>query len=235
MKHRPSSEEQASRRRRPSDPPLDASRRSRTHRSGEKRKIATSVEVIAASFIARHAKPRLRSWREYDHMLRDYVLPEWGSRPITEIKRSDVTALLDVIEEKRSAALADHVLAVIRKLFNWHAARDEQFLSPLVIGMARTSITARARDRVLTDDEVRALWQTLQHIPYPFGSFVQLLLLTAQHRPKGAPTSSVARCSAQIHSRAPLAFRSTFSKKPARALSPRCRQQALAADTSPTG
>lgn len=51
-------------------------------------------------------------------MLRDYVLPEWGSRPITEIQRSEVTALLDAIEERRSAALADHVLAVIRKLFN---------------------------------------------------------------------------------------------------------------------
>jgi integrase len=103
-------------------------------------------------------------------------------RPITEIRRSDVTALLDAVEEKRSAALADHVLAVIRKMFNWHAARDERFLSPLVRGMARTSLTARARDRVLNDEEVRALWKTLEQTPYPFGPFVQLLLLTAQRR-----------------------------------------------------
>ncbi len=98
----------------------------------KKRKHTNSVEAVAADFIARHAKPRLRSWREYERMLQDYVLPNWGSRPITEIRRSDVTALLDAVEEKRSAALADHVLAVIRKMFNWHAARDERFLSPLV-------------------------------------------------------------------------------------------------------
>lgn len=48
--------------------------------------------------------------------------------------------------------------------------------------MARTSITARARDRVLSNGEIKALWQALQQIPYPFGPFVQLLLLTAQRR-----------------------------------------------------
>jgi hypothetical protein len=134
----------------------------------KKRKHTNSVEAIAAAFIDRHAKPRLRSWREYERMLQDYVLPDWGSRPITEIRRSDVTALLDAIEEKRSAALADHVLAVIRKMFNWHAARDERFHSPLVRGMTRTSITARARDRVLKDDEIQSLWRALEQIPYPF-------------------------------------------------------------------
>jgi integrase len=148
----------------------------------KKHKHADSVQAIAAAFIKRHAKPRLRSWREYERMLQGHVLPVWGSRPITEIRRSDVTALLDVVEETRRAALADHVLAVIRKMFNWHAARDERFLSPLVRGMTRTSLTARARDRVLSDDEVRALWQALEQIPYPFGPFVQLLLLTAQRR-----------------------------------------------------
>ncbi len=148
----------------------------------KKRQVSLRVDTIAATFIARHAKPRLRSWREYERMLQDYVLPEWGSRPITEIQRSEVTALLDTIQENRSAALADHVLAVIRKLFNWHAARDGRFHSPLVRGMARTSITARARDRVLSDDEIRALWKVLEQIPYPFGPFVKLLLLTAQRR-----------------------------------------------------
>jgi len=147
-----------------------------------KRQVAASVEAVAAAFISRHAKPRLRTWREYERVLRTYVLPQWGSRPIVEIQRSEVTALLDAIEEKRSAALAAHVLAIIRKLFNWHAACDEQFVSPLVKGMTRTSITARARDRVLTNDEIKSLWLALQQIPYPFGPFVQLLLLTAQRR-----------------------------------------------------
>jgi integrase len=148
----------------------------------KRRKAATSVEAIATAFIERHAKPNLRSWRDYEQMLQHHVLPTWGPRPITEIRRSDVTALLDALEHKRSKNLADHVLRIIRRIFNWHAARDETFSSPLVAGMARTSATARARDRVLSDDEIRALWQALERTPYPFGPFAKLLLLTAQRR-----------------------------------------------------
>jgi hypothetical protein len=84
----------------------------------KKRTIVTSVEAIAAASIVRHAKPHLRRWREYERMLRDYVLPEWGTRPITVIQCSGATALLDSTEEKPSAALADHVLVIIRKMFN---------------------------------------------------------------------------------------------------------------------
>jgi integrase len=148
----------------------------------KKRQQLTSVAAIAAAFIERHAKPRLRSWREYERMLEHYVLPVWGSRLITEIRRSDVAALLDDVEAQRSAALADHVLAVIRKMFNWHAARDDGFNSPLVRGMTRTSLTARARDRILSAEELVAIWRALEQTPYPFGPFIQLLLLTAQRR-----------------------------------------------------
>ncbi len=63
----------------------------------KRRKHTNSVEATASAFIERYAKPRLRSWREYERMLQDYVLPAWGSRPITEIRRSDVTALLDSV------------------------------------------------------------------------------------------------------------------------------------------
>jgi hypothetical protein len=51
------------------------------------RKRRNSVEAIATEIIQRHAKPRLRSRREYKRMLQQYVLPAWGSRPITEIRR----------------------------------------------------------------------------------------------------------------------------------------------------
>ncbi len=143
---------------------------------------ANSLEAVAEVFIARYAKPRLRSWQEYDRMLRQHVLPTLGARPIAEIRRSEVVSLLDHLEAKCSASLADHVLAVLRKLFNWHAARDDSFSSPLVRGMARTSTTARARDRVLADNEIRAVWGAVENTPYPIGPFVVMLLLSAQRR-----------------------------------------------------
>ena len=40
----------------------------------------------------------------------------------------------------------------------------------------------RARDRVLSDDELRWLWRACEKIDWPFGPLVKLLLLTGQRR-----------------------------------------------------
>jgi hypothetical protein len=59
---------------------------------------------------------------------------------------------------------------------NWHASRSDEFRSPIVRGMARTSSKERARARVLTDEELRAAWKVAEATPGPFGPLVQFLL-----------------------------------------------------------
>ena len=66
---------------------------------------------------------------------------------------------------------------------NWHASRSDEFRSPIVRGMARKE---RARSRVLTDDELRAIWKAADATPGPFGALVQFLLLTAARRAEAA-------------------------------------------------
>jgi hypothetical protein len=75
--------------------------------------------------------------------------------------------------------MADHVLAMLRKLMNWHAGRGDDFRSPIVKGMARTKPSERARERTLEDHELRAVWRTASAFPYPYGPLVRFLLLTA--------------------------------------------------------
>jgi integrase len=48
--------------------------------------------------------------------------------------------------------------------------------------MRRTSIKARARDRVLSDDELRRVWLAAEQDTTPFGAFVRFVLLTATRR-----------------------------------------------------
>jgi integrase len=69
---------------------------------------------------------------------------------------------------------------------NWHASRSDEFRSPIVRGMARTSSKERARARVLTDDELRAVWKTAEAISGPFGVFIRFLLLTGSRRSEAA-------------------------------------------------
>ena len=87
--------------------------------------------------------------------------------------------LRDHIREKHGTRQANMVLAIISKLMNWYAAnRSDTYASPIVRGM---KYKTEARERVLSDDELRAVWHACEGT---FGDIVKLLLLTAQRREK---------------------------------------------------
>jgi integrase len=117
--------------------------------------------------------------RRYADMQR-LVLPVLGNRPIGQIKRSEIVALLDDIDIQNGPTMADQTLAIVRRIFSWHAARDDDFRSPIVRGMTRTKTKERARMRILADDEIRAIWNS--KAPGPFPAFVKFVLLTGARR-----------------------------------------------------
>jgi integrase len=135
-----------------------------------------TLQHVCEVYMAREgAKLRTAEWRK--RLLDRHVYPTLGPRPIAEIKRSEIVRLLDGIEEGSGPAMATKTLALVRKVMNWHASRSDDFLSPVVRGMARTQ--GPARDRVLTDDELRAIWKAEVGL---FGDYVRFLLLTAARR-----------------------------------------------------
>lgn len=137
-----------------------------------------SFKSVAENFIKRYVERRkLRSRRDIERQLSTYVYPRWGDRAFTSITRRDVAELLDKIEDGSGPVQADRVLATVRKLCNWYQTRDDDFVSPVVKGMARTRPAEHKRDRVLSDDEIRALWPQLEGT---FGALVKVLLLTGQ-------------------------------------------------------
>lgn len=114
-----------------------------------------------------------------------YIPKAWNDRPFVDIRRVDITETLDTIEDENGATQASAVLAQLSSLCSWQAARDDDYTSPIVRGMKRTKIGERARKRVLTDDEIRKLWNVCAGRGV-FGAFVQTCLLTAQRRAKVA-------------------------------------------------
>ena len=87
--------------------------------------------------------------------------PRIGKLGIYEVRRSHIIKMLDEIEDVNGPVAADRTLAYVRKAFNWYATRDDQFNVPVVRGMARIKPKERARTRVLSDDEIRAIWPEL--------------------------------------------------------------------------
>jgi integrase len=143
-----------------------------------------SFGAVADEFLKRHvAASKLRTEPEIRRVLDVYVRPRWGDRPFAEIKRGDVRDLLDRIEDNHGARQADMVLAILRKLMNWYMAGHDDYVSPIVSGMARSKPSDHKRERILSDDEIRALWRATDDMG-SFGALTRLLLLTAQRREK---------------------------------------------------
>jgi integrase len=155
---------------------------------------AATVDALLDNFLARYVrKQHLRSAEWIERVFEVHVRPRIGKLSIYDLKRTDIVRMLDEIEDKGAGkgkrrggapVMADRVLAILRKAFNWQASRDDGFNPPIVKGMARTKPQERARKRVLSDDELRDLWVALDQItkPAPYPALVRTLLLTAQRR-----------------------------------------------------
>ena len=145
----------------------------------KQRAISNKFADIAADFLAKHASQN-RTVDETARILKRDVLPKWGKRSIHEIGKRDVNDLLDVVVARGSHVMANRTLANLRKLFNWCVSRGIITASPCE-GISAPH-REKARDRVLSDDELIAIFNTAKQMGGAFGAIIQMLVLTAQRR-----------------------------------------------------
>jgi integrase len=145
-----------------------------------------TFKAIATEFFSRGEFAKQRSSTRRLSELKRLVFPTLGKRQIHEIKRTEITRLLDDIEDASGPGMADYVLAIIRRVMAWHETRDDDFVSPIRRGMTKTSVKKRKRKRILSDDELRAVWHAAEADTGPFGAMLQFLLLTACRREEAA-------------------------------------------------
>jgi integrase len=146
---------------------------------------ANALKSIAEEYLSREGK-RLRSIDQRRAVFERLVYPKLGARQIGEIKRTEIVRLLDKIEDESGPAMADQVLRYLSRLFSWHAGRSDEFRSPVIRGMARTKVKERARNRVLSDDELKVVWRAAEGHQGAFGRLVRFILLTATRRNEAA-------------------------------------------------
>jgi integrase len=111
------------------------------------------------------------------------ILPVLGERPINDIRRSEIVRLLDDLSDNNGPRAAGLAFAYLSKVMNWHATRDDDFRTPLVRGMGVRQ--PEGRERILSDDELRAVWAASEQAGL-FGQYVRFLLLTAVRRSEAA-------------------------------------------------
>ena len=141
-----------------------------------------SIDRVVENFFERHVRRtnRPRSAQETERLLRLHVLTRWRGRTVDEITRRDVLDVLDRVVDGGAPIAANRTLAAVRKFFNWCVARDILSASPCA--GVKPPTAERSRDRVLSDDELRNVWQAADEVGWPFGPLVKLLALTGQRR-----------------------------------------------------
>jgi integrase len=157
----------------------------------EKNRAAGAAANTLAHVIGKYYQdPRVRALRSAAHseaMLRRNVIPVFGSRPVSSIKRSELVTLCDELIVSRGLRTSDATLKTLGAVFNWWQLRDptEEFRSPIVRGMSRYRPHQHRRSRVLNDDEIRALWAAAGELGI-YGSLLKFLLLTGARRNEAA-------------------------------------------------
>jgi integrase len=83
------------------------------------------------------------------------VVPALGDLRIDSVRRRDIALMLDAIRDRGADVVANHALAVTRRMFAFAVERGVIEASP-ILGIRASRETPRAR--TLRDDEVRLLW-----------------------------------------------------------------------------
>jgi integrase len=163
--------------------PIEAGRAKQKAAVAEATAAQNTLRVVACRYLEQHQHLRTNDQRE--KIFTRIIYPALGSRQLESIKRSDIVELLDDVAANRGVVMADRTLATLRGFLNWHAARHDDYVSPIVSRMARSSTKERARNRTLADIELRALWRACDEAGI-FGHYVRFTLLTAARRNESA-------------------------------------------------
>jgi integrase len=139
---------------------------------------ATTFRSVVQDYL-QHTEPKHRE--AYHADVKRYLEEHWSalaSLPLDKITRPTVATHLDRITNERGAFAADRARANLSAFFAWALARGLASTNP-VVGTQRPA-DPKARDRVLSDAELRLVWQHAGE--GDFGTIVRLLILTATRR-----------------------------------------------------
>jgi integrase len=148
------------------------------------RRQENSFRVVAEEFI-RRALPGQRKAAIVERELRREFVDRWGGRPITDITKHDVVAVLDAAVDRDAPYQAHNLLGHVRRLFGWAIGRGIYGIESSPCDRLRPAdvIGKKAlRTRTLDNDELRAFWRAGGRLGYPFGPMFRLLAVTGQRK-----------------------------------------------------
>ena len=154
-------------------------------RRAEQTAKANSIAALCDAYIARHAKPKKRTWRDDQSKIQCEILPHWKGLAVTSVTRRDCRQLVQAIADRGAPILANRVAALLSRLFR--LAVDDEIIPANPAGhLPKPGVEAQARpsrdrdEKPYTADEIRAIWQTTEALAAAPRAIYRLALITGQ-------------------------------------------------------
>ena len=146
----------------------------------EASRMAPTLKELCDEYVERHAKRFKKTWEEDRRILTLDVIPLLGERKASAIVKRDIIHLLERIIDRGSPGMANNCFQVVRKMFNFAVERDILPFSPC--NGLKLPAPKHSRDRVLSEQEIRAFWQNLDRCAMSNAAkaSLRLILITAQ-------------------------------------------------------
>jgi integrase len=151
--------------------------------AGERRaeRDALTVGELAERFLAEYASAKRSAHRQRQAIVKD-VLPVIGNAKAAAITRRDIDRIMERMIGRGVTIGASRMFEIVRKMFSWALEKGLTEQNPC-LGMKKPFAT-RKRDRVLSPDEIRAVWAGLCAADTPISQdgrdVLKLCLITAQ-------------------------------------------------------
>jgi integrase len=160
------------------DPKVDKARQ----RALAMQQQTNTFGAVAAAFLERHVSGLAKA-ADARHVIETEFVNRWAARPINEILPEECAAAIRSVVKRGSPYQAHNSFGYLRRLFNWAIGTHEfgVLVSPVERLSPKDLIGKReSRERVLTDAELRAVWDGADAMGYPYGPLVRLMILTGQ-------------------------------------------------------
>jgi integrase len=145
------------------------------------RKQQNTFLTVAEAYFAYVQREGRRKAKVIEREIRNEFVSRWTARPIADITQHDLAAVIDAAVKRGSPAQAHTLFERARSLWGWAIGCGAYGLeaSPTDRLRPKNLIGAKVvRNRALSGDEIRALWQAAEQEDYPWQPLYKCLLLT---------------------------------------------------------
>jgi len=141
---------------------------------------AKTFSELAQMYLEEYAKLNKKAWQEDERLINRLLKPEFGTLNVKDITRPHVRAFLRGIAST-TRVQANRAHACLRKMFNW--AIEEEIVdmegNP-ASGISSPGGKEKPKERNLSDDEIKAVWNEISADSTAPKRALQLILLTGQ-------------------------------------------------------